>query len=70
MSEENKKKREPYDPQNTPDPPQRIEPDAVQAQPDASDRQGKDSGPEDKENEKGRPHLLDEETGIDDETTI
>ncbi len=73
MKKNDKKIREPYEPKDTPKPPQIIDPNIEQQRenPVEGDSRSKGSRPtvdDDKRTEK--QHLLSDETDIDDETTI
>ena len=72
MKKEREKIKEPYKPEDTPQPPQRIDPDTGRQRENPVEGKGTPSrGAENntaKESE--RSHLLDEDTDIDDETTI
>lgn len=68
MEKNSKRIKEPYEPENTPRPPQKVKPtskshDSAKGRPEPSDdRTTKEKG--------HRQHLLDEQADIDDETTI
>ena len=69
MEDDRKKIQEPFDPKNTPGPPQRN-PDEEPKRAPGSDEE-KPGGPANSQQEKKeKSHLLNEETEIDDETTI
>jgi hypothetical protein len=71
MDKENKKIKEPYQPGRTPEPPQRVDPNAGrQKEGDLKNKQSEKT-PEKKSDEiKENPHLLNENAQINDETTI
>lgn len=71
MEEERSKIREPFDPEKTPGPPQQIDPDNANKKRTPGREEEKPGGPASSRNEeKNNPHLLNEDSGIDDETTI
>jgi hypothetical protein len=69
---ENKKKatpeKEPFKPEDTPKPPQRVEPTKRKQQSEDKTRSGKHPDPDNGSSQ--RSHLLNEEADIEDETTI
>jgi hypothetical protein len=69
MKDKRKNIREPYPPENTPRPPQTVDPNRK----NQKDAPAEGASTPDKKNESGKmekPHLLDEDTAIEDETTI
>lgn len=72
MEDERKKIKEPFDPKDTPNPPQEIDPDINRKRENPVAEQGRKAGkPDDKKSDKPQMgHLLDEEADINDETTI
>ncbi|HEY9488298.1 MAG TPA: hypothetical protein VIQ51_08200 [Chryseosolibacter sp.] len=67
-----KKIKEPYEPEDTPNPPQIIEPHTAEDREKPVENKDRPEKKLDSETEtrKGRQHLLADETDIDDETTI
>lgn len=71
MKDDRKKIKEPFEPDDTPKPPQQVDPGT------ARKRENPDEGKEQKQDpekkpagETGKQHLLNDEADIDDETTI
>jgi hypothetical protein len=68
MKDKRKEVREPYPPENTPRPPQTVDPNRKNKKDVPAE-----AAPSEKRNDSAKmkkPHLLDEEADIDDETTI
>jgi hypothetical protein len=71
MKDERKKIKEPFEPEDTPKPPQQIDPNTGRQRENPVQDKRKPGDTQNKAAEQeGEPHLLDEETDIDDETTI
>lgn len=72
MEKERKKIKEPYEPENTPRPPQNIEPELDQQRKNPVEEKGRTPGGPDKKKDgrSEKSHLLNENADIDDETTI
>ena len=72
MNKDREKIKEPYKPEDTPRPPQNIDPDTGRKRENPVEGNARPSGePESKTAGKSeKSHLLDEDTDIDDETTI
>ena len=72
MKKDRDKIKEPYKPEDTPQPPQQIDPDTGRQRENPVEEKGRASRePENKKKEKSEnSHLLNEDSQIDDETTI
>jgi hypothetical protein len=72
MKKDKEKIKEPYRPEDTPQPPQEIDPDTGRKRENPVEGKGRSSGePANKtDGTSEEQHLLDENTDIDDETTI
>ena len=73
MKKQEKKIKEPYEPQDTPKPPQIIEPNSGKKRENPiEDKEGQPASPDNSVSGKtrGPQHLLSEEADIDDETTV
>ncbi len=70
MEKDKKGNKEPYRPEDTPKPPQQINPDARTKDPDKIGNSSHKKGPDKNDSGTGRHHLLDDQADIDDETTL
>ena len=70
MENDRKKIKEPFEPENTPKPPQIIDPEERNERRNTFKEKPGKSGDKKQEPVKGRPELLGDHADIDDETTI
>lgn len=72
MKKQNKNIREPYKPEDTPKPPQIIEPNSGRQRENPIENKGReeDSPANASGKQKEKQHLLSEDADIDDETTV
>ena len=70
MKDKKEKIKEPYEPENTPNPPHIIDPNDRNRENPIEDQGRKDERPANTASQHTKPHLLSEETDIDDETTV
>ena len=72
MKKQEKKIKEPYEPENTPKPPQIIDPDSGKKRenPIEDKERNAESPDNNTSSHAGKSHLLSEDADIDDETTV
>lgn len=73
MKNKDEKAKEPYEPEDTPTPPQVIEPNSKRSRENPVEEENRPDNRQNVQkdaNKQERPHLLADEADIDDETTI